>query len=89
MESDYLLGVSDETRLGALRFRLNGGEGFLAEAPCGVPALVDLGRLLQCTDRILRDEETLFTAARLPDLFIGFPAEILVEDAVDVIAQSD
>jgi serine/threonine-protein kinase HipA len=58
MESDYLLGVSDETRLGALRFRRIGGEAFLAETPCGVPALVDLGRLLQCTERILRDEET-------------------------------
>jgi serine/threonine-protein kinase HipA len=58
MESDYLLGVSDETRLGALRFRRNGGEVFLAETPRGIPALVDLGRLLQCTDRILRDEET-------------------------------
>jgi serine/threonine-protein kinase HipA len=58
MESDYLLGVSDETRLGALRFRRIGGEVFLAETPRGIPALVDLGRLLQCTDRILRDEET-------------------------------
>jgi serine/threonine-protein kinase HipA len=58
MESDYLLGVSDETRLGALRFRRNGGEVFLAETPRRIPALVDLGRLLQCTDRILRDEET-------------------------------
>ena len=58
MESDYLLGVSDETRLGALRFRRIGGEAFLAETRRGIPALVDLGRLLQCTDRILRDEET-------------------------------
>lgn len=58
MESDYLLGVADETRLGALRFRRIGGEVFLAETPRGIPALVDLGRLLQCTDRILRDEET-------------------------------
>lgn len=58
MESDYLLGVSDETRLGALRFRRIGGEAFLAETPHGIRALVDLGRLLQCTERILRDEET-------------------------------
>ena len=58
MESDYLLGVSDETRLGALRFRRNGGRDFLAETSCGIPPLVDLGRLLQCSDRILRDEET-------------------------------
>ena len=58
MESDYLLGVSDESRLGALRFRRADGEVFLAESPQGIPALVELGRLLQCTERILRDEET-------------------------------
>ena len=58
MESDYLLGVTDETRLGALRFRRMGEEEFLATSEMGVPALVELGRLLQCTERILRDEET-------------------------------
>jgi serine/threonine-protein kinase HipA len=58
MESDYLLGVSDETRLGALRFRRMGGEEFLANVGGGVPALLELGRLLQSTERILRDEET-------------------------------
>jgi serine/threonine-protein kinase HipA len=58
MESDYLLGVSDESRLGALRFRRADGEVFLAESPRGIPALMELGRLLQCTERILRDEET-------------------------------
>lgn len=58
MESDYLLGVSDATRLGALRFRFAGETRFLAHPPSGVPALVDLGRLLQSTERLLRDEET-------------------------------
>jgi serine/threonine-protein kinase HipA len=58
MESDYLLGVSDESRLGALRFRRTDGQAFLAESSRGIPALVELGRLLQCTERILRDEET-------------------------------
>ncbi len=57
-ESDYLLGVSDETRLGALRFRWAGDELFQAPARAGVPALIELGRLLQVTKRILRDEET-------------------------------
>lgn len=58
-ESDYLLGVLDETRLGALRFRWEGDDVF--QAPTrgdGVPALIELGRLLQVTERILRDEET-------------------------------
>ncbi len=58
MESDYLLGVADETRLGALRFRPAGGEEFLARPRSGVPALVKLGALLESTERILRDEET-------------------------------
>jgi len=58
MESDYLLGVADETRLGALRLRAAGGDGFLARPGSGVPALVALGRLLQSTERILREEET-------------------------------
>ncbi len=58
MESDYLLGVADETRLGALRFRRVREDDFLACPRTGVPALVELGRLLQSTERILRDEET-------------------------------
>lgn len=57
-ESDYLLGVSDETRLGALRFRWVGETAFQAPPRVGVPALIDLGRLLQITERVLRDEET-------------------------------
>jgi serine/threonine-protein kinase HipA len=58
LESDYLLGVCDQTRLGALRFRRAGEEVFSADVRRGIPALVDLGRLLQSTERLLRDEET-------------------------------
>lgn len=58
MESDYLLGVSDETRLGALRFRWLDEKVFQAPLRTGVPVLIDLGRLMQATERILRDEET-------------------------------
>jgi serine/threonine-protein kinase HipA len=57
-ESNYLLGVADETRLGALRFRWTGDPIFQAPTKAGVPALIELGRLLQVTERILRDEET-------------------------------
>jgi serine/threonine-protein kinase HipA len=57
-ESNYLLGVADETRLGALRFRWMGDPIFQAPTKAGVPALIELGRLLQITERILRDEET-------------------------------
>lgn len=48
-ESDYLLGVADETRLGALRFRRVGDAVFQAPTRNGVPAMIDLGRLLQIT----------------------------------------
>lgn len=58
METDYLLGVSDAARLGALRFRCAGEQEFRAPSTAGVPGLIDLGRLLQVTQRILRDEET-------------------------------
>ncbi len=57
-ESDYLLGVTDETRLGALRFRWAGEDEFQAPPNAGIPVLIALGRLLQITERILRDEET-------------------------------
>ncbi len=58
LESDYLLGVADETRLGALRFRRAGDNAFQAPTRAGVPALIELGRLLQITERILRDKGT-------------------------------
>ena len=57
-ETDYLLGVSDATRLGALRLRCPGDAAFRAPAPSGVPPLIELGRLLASTDRLLRDEGT-------------------------------
>ena len=58
VESDYLLGVADVTRLGALRFRRAGDEIFQAPINTGLPPLIELGRLLQITERILREEET-------------------------------
>ena len=57
-ESDYLLGVADVARLGALRFRYVGGADFQAPIHAGVPTLIELERLQQITERILRDEET-------------------------------
>jgi len=57
-DADYLLGVADVSRLGALRFRHVGEDEFQAPTHAGVPTLVDLGRLMEVTERILRDEET-------------------------------
>ena len=58
-EADYLLGVADVARLGALRFRRVGEEAF--QSPLtrnGVPPFVELPRLLAVTERVLRNEET-------------------------------
>ena len=57
-ETDYLLGVTDTARPGALRFRRVGEDEFQAPTLSGVPALVDLRRLLNSTERILRDQDT-------------------------------
>lgn len=57
LEIDYLLGHADLTRQGALRFKGHPGGPFLAEH-AQIPPLVDLGRLLQAAERVLRDDET-------------------------------
>jgi serine/threonine-protein kinase HipA len=57
-ETDFLLGVSDETRLGALRFRWVGDDTFQAPQEIGVPGTVALGKLLGASERILRGEES-------------------------------
>lgn len=58
MEGDYLLCVTDVSRLGALRLRREDDPVFQAPSESGVPTLVALGRLLEITERIARDEET-------------------------------
>ena len=55
-EADYLLGVSDLTRLGALRFKVD--DAFQTQQDRGVPTTLALGDLLQASQRILRGEET-------------------------------
>lgn len=55
-EADLLLGVRDDLRQGAVRFR-EGGH-FLVDDESGVPALLDLGDLLSAAERLERDEET-------------------------------
>jgi serine/threonine-protein kinase HipA len=58
-ELDFLLGVTDTVRQGALRFAAReGGEFVAAETSVGVPPLVSLPRLLAATDRFLADEES-------------------------------
>lgn len=57
-ELDFLLGVHDLTRQGALRFTALAGGVFLADRRPAVPPLVDLPRLLAATDRVEQDEES-------------------------------
>ena len=57
-ESDFLLGVSDHARLGALRFRHVGGDLFLAPPERATPGLVALGRLRGAAERVLRGDDT-------------------------------
>ncbi len=57
-EADYLLGVRDDLRQGALRFRDPDTQAFLAPPDTGVPSLLDLPRLLGAAERLERDEES-------------------------------
>ena len=57
-EADYLLGVRDDLRQGALRFREPDTEQFLAPPDSGVPSLLDLPTLLGAAERLERDEES-------------------------------
>lgn len=57
-EIDYLAGVDDRTRIGALRFKDTEDGPFLTTTGEPVPPLISLPRLLSATDRIERDEET-------------------------------
>jgi serine/threonine-protein kinase HipA len=59
LEVDYLLGVNDEARQGALRFSLESDENiFLApKDKTAIPPLVYLPKLLSATERFIDDDE--------------------------------
>src|SRR5659263_406871 len=63
-EIDFLLGVRDDLRQGALRFRRADGP-FLADDDTGVPALTDLPELLSLAARAENDTATLPDLRRL------------------------
>jgi serine/threonine-protein kinase HipA len=58
LEIDYLLGLSDFTRQGALRFKREEGGPFLAEGGGNVPPFLELSRLLEATERVVEERET-------------------------------
>jgi hypothetical protein len=55
---DFLAGVDDRTRIGAMRFKDPSGDAFLTTRGEPVPPLIDLPALLGATDRIDRGRET-------------------------------
>ena len=55
---DFLAGVDDRTRIGAMRFKDPQGDAFLTRKGEPVPPLIDLPALLGATDRIDRGRET-------------------------------
>jgi serine/threonine-protein kinase HipA len=55
-EADYLLGVRDDLRQGALRFRDPESGAYLADERTGVPDLIELPVLLQAAESMERDE---------------------------------
>jgi len=63
---DFLLGVSDDTRQGALRYRLPGSEAFLGK-PATVPRLVSLPELLRASDELASDEDPSRAVKQLLD----------------------
>ena len=58
LEADYLLGVTDVARLGALRFKQADQDEFQRTKEKGVPGFILLGRLLNSAGRIERKDET-------------------------------
>ena len=55
-EIDYLLGVRDDLRQGALRFRDPNTGTYLVDETAKAPLLIDLPKLLGAADRLERDE---------------------------------
>ncbi|MFZ2030977.1 MAG: type II toxin-antitoxin system HipA family toxin [Vitreimonas sp.] len=52
IEADFLTGVDDQTRMGALRFKDARGGDFITQTGATVPPVLELKNLLSATDRI-------------------------------------
>ena len=72
-EVDYLLGVNDATRQGALRFALDERGPFVADdTPAGgVPRLIELPRLLAAADEVAQDPDDMAAIKVLLDAGTG------------------
>jgi serine/threonine-protein kinase HipA len=63
-DRDYLLGVSDETRQGALRFKTDSDGEFQHPAP-DVPKLIALPKLMRAADQVARDAPDSMAAIKM------------------------
>ena len=54
---DFLSGVDDQTRLGALRFKKPGGGDFITQGTNPVPPMVELAKLLSAANRVEKGRE--------------------------------
>lgn len=57
LESDFVLGVNDLTRQGALRFKLQGATQFAAPPDAAIPKIVSLPQLLHAADRVSDNDD--------------------------------
>lgn len=58
LESDFVLGVNDLTRQGAIRFKQEGDNFFSAPPGRAVPTIVSLPELLHAADKVTDDDDT-------------------------------
>lgn len=60
LESDYLLGVNDEARQGALRFSIEPDDTVFLQSNLhsAIPPLISLPRLLSASERFVKDDES-------------------------------
>ncbi len=78
-EQDYLLGVSDRLRLGALRFSLDGGKTFEGKGDI-IPPLTSLPKFKQLCDAMMRGEEHDYSELISNASLGGARAKIVVDD---------
>ncbi len=57
---DYVLALDDASRIGALRFRADGGGPFLASGGGKIPPVVQLGALLNAANAVHGETETVY-----------------------------
>jgi len=78
-EQEYILGVSDRLRLGALRFSLDGGKTFEGKED-KIPPLTSLPKFKRLTDAIMRGEEHDYSELISNASLGGARAKIIVVD---------